>query len=454
MTNVVRGTGALLLAALVGCRTEDPGNAGLQAQIDDMQLQIDDLQAQINAGATKDAEQDTRLDAHELSIEEIAGTDVGAVLTQVQDHEDAIGALETLTDTQGDDLDAMTADLADLETSVASVEADVSSIETNVTVLDTRLDGTETDISGLETSVASLGTRVTAAETTLGANTAAIAANGSAISALDIDIATLATEIASVETTNTSQDTSIATHTSEIATHTSEIATHTSDIAAIKTADAAQDTSIATHTSDIAAIKTADAGQDTSIAAIKSVNTSQDTTIAAHTTTLSSYGSRLGLLETDMTAVEGDASDALLENTMWRKTFSSEHGDEVANPVPNRTLTMTKVNAASALRITYFDNFRAIGNAGACRWEVLIDGNVCTAPGKLEHDHHTTGNVNIHFNSTIEGVCTATSAGTIGAGTHVVSVRITNMPGYGGDCYTGWNQGNFMGMIEVNEELP
>lgn len=59
------------------------------------------------------------------------------------------------------------------------------------------------------------------------------------------------------------------------------------------------------------------------------------------------------------------------------------------------------------------------------------------------HNHHRMGSV--------EGICLATSAGSIGAGSHTVSIRVDPAASYGSrrDCYTGWN--NHRGMIAVKE---
>ena len=64
-------------------------------------------------------------------------------------------------------------------------------------------------------------------------------------------------------------------------------------------------------------------------------------------------------------------------------------------------------------------------------------------------DLHVTGSDNQHFHSAVQGICTATSNGPIGAGNVTLTVNLSRVYYGTTDCYTGWNTGR--GMIEAFE---
>jgi hypothetical protein len=111
-------------------------------------------------------------------------------------------------------------------------------------------------------------------------------------------------------------------------------------------------------------------------------------------------------------------------------------------------LTFTKVESSSPIYVMYHDTLRVTGTTSSwCRWEVLIDGDPCTSPGAIYTDLHEDGS-NIHRTSPVAGFCTATAKGSIGAGSHTITVR-HQRPGGRGQCYTGWD--NVRGHLFVDE---
>lgn len=114
-----------------------------------------------------------------------------------------------------------------------------------------------------------------------------------------------------------------------------------------------------------------------------------------------------------------------------------------------RTVNFQKWEAATGLRVTWSDNFRAFGNASSCRWEVLFNDLPCATPMGLVFDKYEGGtSSNRHDLGTVFGTCFINKTGPI-----KVSTRVnTPVPGgVVGDCHTGW--WNQLVSFEV-EEVP
>jgi hypothetical protein len=438
-----------------GCRTEDPGNDVLQVQIDELVDRVSLLEAADDAAATKEAEQDAKNAEQDAAIEEIAGTDVGQVLTQVQDHEDAIVGLLDDVDAQGDSVEALQADVSDLEAHATDLDASILGAETALAALDTRTDATEADILAMQADITTLTARIAAEEATNLGQAATIATQASTLASQSTALTALSSDVSTAKGDIVDLEGDVASITSDVSAMASDLAAAETDIAATKSVNATQDTTLASHASTLTSQASTLSTQASTISSMGSTISSQGTTISGHTSTLathastlSSYGVRITDVEGDMSTAQADIADLELQGKFYRKTYASETGQDTGL-IPDRNLTFTKVGATTPLHILYYDNFRAIGNAGDCRWEVLINGASCTNPGRLSQDLHVTANDNMHFASAVQGICTATTNGAIGAGTVTLTVNLTRVYYGSTDCYTGWNSGR--GMIEAFE---
>jgi hypothetical protein len=134
-----------------------------------------------------------------------------------------------------------------------------------------------------------------------------------------------------------------------------------------------------------------------------------------------------------------EANHALTADGVIRR-ITRAHGvgpndDTDLGNIASRVLTFTKTQAATAIRVSYTDNRRSIGNGVACRWEIRFNGASCAMPGPLVYDVYTSNTVNILRPDSVFGTCFG-----LGAGSYTVQVAAGPTPGYTqGDCYTGFN---------------
>jgi hypothetical protein len=137
------------------------------------------------------------------------------------------------------------------------------------------------------------------------------------------------------------------------------------------------------------------------------------------------------------------------KRTLHRAFFSSNQ-DIDTGVVPDRTLSFTKVDDTSILRLTYFDGFRVFGNGGACacRWTVLFNGKTCVDPGTVIMDA-TTGVVDSSRATTLTAYCGATQSG---AFTGDVDITVNVLSSNNCDCQTGFD--GVTGLLEVEEVAP
>jgi hypothetical protein len=136
-------------------------------------------------------------------------------------------------------------------------------------------------------------------------------------------------------------------------------------------------------------------------------------------------------------------ANAQVNESLIRK-IARAHGvgpnDDTDNGnIVTRTLTFMKTQAATAIRVTYTDNFRVLTGAvdGACRWELLFNGAQCTMPGRLIYDQYSPPNFNQHRPQSITGTCLG-----LAAGNYNIQVAVSTSPGYvaaNSNCWTGWN---------------
>ncbi|MGE5693570.1 MAG: hypothetical protein ACM3YF_07315 [Candidatus Zixiibacteriota bacterium] len=132
-------------------------------------------------------------------------------------------------------------------------------------------------------------------------------------------------------------------------------------------------------------------------------------------------------------------------------TASGTVEDGIDNgPVTGRSVTFTKVQGNSRLRITYSDNIHVFGSgAQTSTWEIMLDGSPISNPNPLKMAFYSSNSTTAytHQPTTLVGYANGVSAGA-----HTVSVRVYPTPGYSpsSNAYTGW-QSSFL--LEV-EEIP
>ncbi len=106
-------------------------------------------------------------------------------------------------------------------------------------------------------------------------------------------------------------------------------------------------------------------------------------------------------------------------------------------PLNNRSVTFTKTQSDTGIRVLWSDNFRVLGNSKACRWEIKFNGNSCTNPGGLYvSKYQADGGVgaNYHEPTTMAATCM-----NLPAGTYTIQGYVGPHPSFlGSDCYTGW----------------
>lgn len=105
----------------------------------------------------------------------------------------------------------------------------------------------------------------------------------------------------------------------------------------------------------------------------------------------------------------------------------------------SRTLSFSKFEQDSVLRITHSDNCREIRTSGdVTHWRVFIDGSCVLTTGL----HSPTGN--ILRRSTSIGYAKG-----ISAGKHLLTVEVQS----GGDAHTGWNSDFLVQVEEIPKEM-
>ena len=145
----------------------------------------------------------------------------------------------------------------------------------------------------------------------------------------------------------------------------------------------------------------------------------------------------------------GDAA----ARAVYRSTFSSTD-DQDNGTVADRSLTFTKAEDDSAIRLNYYDSFTINGGTlelFGCQWMVLFNDRPCVDPGTIVAKIAGTGTT--LETSTVSGWCTATDEGPLTAGEITVTVRVGTVSGVSGvsagDCITGLGQ--VTGFIEAEE---
>jgi len=100
--------------------------------------------------------------------------------------------------------------------------------------------------------------------------------------------------------------------------------------------------------------------------------------------------------------------------------------------ISTRSLTFVKKQGATAIKVSYTDNFRVAGSDGRCRYSIRFDGKPCPG-GNLFYDLYNH-NENTHWPTTILAYCEGLTVGQ-----HEAQVWLESFPELAQFiCFTGW----------------
>lgn len=137
-------------------------------------------------------------------------------------------------------------------------------------------------------------------------------------------------------------------------------------------------------------------------------------------------GSAQFVLEAEEHLVE----DPYLTSITGRST-STAGSSGVDALVPGRALSFEKLHQDSRIRISYYDNMRAMPSTAHCSWSVFVDGQECPS-GPIKTSLYQGGEDNDHYFHTLVGSCEGLSAGPHSL---TVSVHSNSLA----SCYSGWD---------------
>ncbi|XP_065194734.1 uncharacterized protein LOC135826026 [Sycon ciliatum] len=132
--------------------------------------------------------------------------------------------------------------------------------------------------------------------------------------------------------------------------------------------------------------------------------------------------------------------------------YQAVHNANRGNFEQISSMTFNKKQQQSLLRITFSSNIGVKGRNKGARWFVRFDGNECTQPEKLDIFAYRQMSTTLYIPSVLTGVCSATSAGTIGKGHHEISVHVgKRLKVAGAGVRSGYGS---LGYFEVVEICP
>ena len=127
------------------------------------------------------------------------------------------------------------------------------------------------------------------------------------------------------------------------------------------------------------------------------------------------------------------------------KSFRVGNGDDNGQVLPS-TFNFTKKENNTLLRLMYSANIRVVGG-GVAYWYFQIDGSKCTQPGDIDIYLHESSASYSYSPAVLTGICSATSAGKLLAGGHVITVHVKSSS----DAFTGDISQSF---LQVQEIIP
>ena len=129
------------------------------------------------------------------------------------------------------------------------------------------------------------------------------------------------------------------------------------------------------------------------------------------------------------------------------KSFRVANDDNNGQVLPS-TFTFTKKENNTLLRLMYSANIRVVGSGGFAYWYFQIDGSKCTQPDDIDiHLYESSSSYYSHSPAVLTGICSATSAGKLLAGSHVITVHVKSSF----NAYTGYASQSF---LQVQEIIP
>lgn len=137
------------------------------------------------------------------------------------------------------------------------------------------------------------------------------------------------------------------------------------------------------------------------------------------------------------------------ERISWMQKYNLSDGRDYGY-VNQRTLSFTKLDDNTSMRLLYSDNLRVYGTNRKCQWEIYIDDTHC-ASGKIAMSAHTTQNDNDYQPGMVVGYCHG-----LKKGGHSMRIYVNSNDGQRNhDCLTGGHWGtpnNFV--LEAEEASP
>lgn len=408
------------LVALAGC---DSGDGPTQAEVDDLKAQVAVLEAnlaalQTDVGELGDGSLGETVAALDTTVTglETRVTSLEATSFATESWVEGLGYGEGIAEVSG----AVSLLDDELEATAAEVTANNEGIAANAARIDTHATAIAKNTDDIATNAAEIA-----------ANDALIASNDAAITALDDDLTDLVGDLGALEGT---------------------VADLGDDVTANGAAIAANTTDIADNATDIAVNASAIDSNADDLTELRGEVDDNTTAIDDNATAIGDAETAIDTLETDVSD-QGDAIELLeaYSEVTWFKKRA--RNTTQSGTLTDRSLTFTKAEDDTDLWITWFDNLRVTGGSLSCQWEILVDGETCSVPGRMLVDMYQNSGSNLHIPTTLTQVCSeTTTAGNIDAGSHTLSVRITGtVPGHSkGDCWTGWyDQQIMMAVKEV-----
>lgn len=411
-------------------------DVALQTTVDAALGDITAIEASIAAALANASALDARVIANAEGLT-ASNSAIAVVNGRVDGHVTQIEANTVLTDAVDerlteaiDDAQAVASDVADNSAAIGRVEQATADLATEVSDISTTITSQGGGLTDLQNSLDGLAT-----DSQVHADT--IQANADGLAALDITTSENASILATYSVRLDGLD-------SDISGLSSTALTHTGLLSGLRTDTDANAASAASQGGDIIAAQSAIAAAQ---GAITTLNDDLDATFDL-------IGENATAISDNALDIAQVAAEAAEPRTIQRLIGQEPDGRD-SGIIASRTFTFQKENDDSTVRITWFDNRRALGYTYGY-WQARIDGELCVDPAPMRWWHHSYGS-NIdgsaysddHYNASLLGYCRATAAGPIEAGEHTFTVEVVNQGGNRSDWYAGWSNTTFV--VEMEE---
>ena len=150
--------------------------------------------------------------------------------------------------------------------------------------------------------------------------------------------------------------------------------------------------------------------------------------------------------------IDLDSSSTASIRTIQRKVGYGNDGRD-SGYLDGRVLSFTKTRDDTDIRISWSDNRRTLAYSYGY-WEIYLNGQHCTVPGRMRSYRHTRGIDNgsysdYHLSSTHIHYCNTTAAGPLTAGTYEIKIQVHHVGGGRSDWYVGWDNTQYV--LEAEE---